>query len=339
MWRRKPWLRPTVDSLGEGGQAPIFRVIDLEATTGHCQTIRDLINDPRRRFALLKEPPIWFQVCVSLDTIEDCELAFAEFKPAMPASLGGRYLFVHGLLQCLFIQQDALSHLASALAIAETYTKNPRLVEIREIRNDVTGHPTRRDRRGRKLSFHSISRSSIGSSDLQVLSDYEDGSTQIRDIDLTNLIEDQRSFAAVLLQHVVEAMEAADAAHRKEFKMVRLIDLFAPTQHALEQIHEGISKPGFASMGKWGIDQLRLVRSSLANALVERGTGVEAYEGLKDHYDRLEYPLNQLQAYFEKLADGEIRVPEMAEIVASYVGNEFASLRGVAKELDDDYAR
>lgn len=41
--------------------------------------IRDLINEPRTQYALLKKKDLWEQLCSSLDVMGDTELAIAAF--------------------------------------------------------------------------------------------------------------------------------------------------------------------------------------------------------------------------------------------------------------------
>src|SRR5467141_3778716 len=96
--------------------------------------IRDLVNAPRKQVALLKERSRWLQLCSSLDVIGDTELALeAHMCEVLPEGWGTSYLIVYGALQALFLQQDALFHLAEALTLPEPLDKYPRLREIREI--------------------------------------------------------------------------------------------------------------------------------------------------------------------------------------------------------------
>src|SRR5205823_10451654 len=56
--------------------------------------------------------------------------------------LGKLYLHAYGLLQALFVQQDALAHAAEAIGLE--YQLPDELKPIRKIRNDAVGHPTKR---------------------------------------------------------------------------------------------------------------------------------------------------------------------------------------------------
>ncbi len=63
----------------------------------------------------------------------------------------------------MFVQQDAISHLAEALGIE--YTPDPLLARIREIRNSSIGHPTKR--KG-GVEFNFISRITMNKSGFQL---------------------------------------------------------------------------------------------------------------------------------------------------------------------------
>ena len=78
--------------------------------------IRDSINKPRKQFQLLSNLVSWNKLCASMDTIEDSELAIDNYikLPSFDGFTGG-YLFIYGLLQALYLQQDAVNHLSQAL--------------------------------------------------------------------------------------------------------------------------------------------------------------------------------------------------------------------------------
>ena len=53
----------------------------------------------------------WSKLCSSLDVIGDTAQAFDSYlKIDEPESLGEKYLNIYGVLQALFIQQDAVTH-------------------------------------------------------------------------------------------------------------------------------------------------------------------------------------------------------------------------------------
>ena len=121
--------------------------------------IRDLINNPRKQYQLLQNSTSWNQLCSSLDVIGDTELAIDSYiDKQYPNDDGSKYLLVYGILQCLFLQQYAVKHMAEALGIE--YVSDSLLKYIKDIRNKSVGHPTNK-RNGKDQTSHFISRISL----------------------------------------------------------------------------------------------------------------------------------------------------------------------------------
>ena len=107
--------------------------------------IRDFINSPRKQYELLSDSFFWNMLCASMDTIEDSQLAIESYEklPSFDGFTGG-YLYIYGLLQALYLQQNTVNHLSQSLFKKRIDFKNhyPELFKIREMRNDTIGHPT-----------------------------------------------------------------------------------------------------------------------------------------------------------------------------------------------------
>ena len=74
--------------------------------------VREHINTHRYQKVLISELDNWNQICSSLDTLGDTGLALQSyFKSEYPDETGLSYIYTYGLLQALFIQQDAMNHL------------------------------------------------------------------------------------------------------------------------------------------------------------------------------------------------------------------------------------
>ena len=132
--------------------------------------IRDIINNPRRQYVLLQNSAVWNMLCSCLDVIGDTELAFdASLRKRGVEDNGEKYLLVYGALQALFIQQDAVRNLTEALNIS--YTPDPLLEHIREIRNDSIGHPTKRGG-GSGKAFNFIVRMSLSQHGFTLMTTY-----------------------------------------------------------------------------------------------------------------------------------------------------------------------
>ena len=98
--------------------------------------IRDYINDPRKQFELFQNEKKWNQLCASMDVIEDTQLAIgAYFKLESFDAYKGGYLYLYGILQAFFMQQDAVSSLNYSLFNKNIDFKKdfPELYSIREL--------------------------------------------------------------------------------------------------------------------------------------------------------------------------------------------------------------
>src|SRR4030042_3035139 len=130
----------------------------------------------------------WNMLCSCLDTIKDTELAIGAYEQSnKPSPVGAALLLVYGALQALFIQQDAVENLCQAIDLA--YVRDKLLTDIREIRNDSTGHPTKRGR-GKGRAYNFIGRSSITKAGFDLMTTYPDNRSPLfRHASIESLIE------------------------------------------------------------------------------------------------------------------------------------------------------
>ena len=83
------------------------------------ESVRKHINTTRYQTDLLQNLDVWNQICSSLDTIGDTIYSIEDYLPLeYPESTGLKYIYTCGILQSLFIQQDAVRHLAEAFELS-----------------------------------------------------------------------------------------------------------------------------------------------------------------------------------------------------------------------------
>ena len=88
----------------------------METIAEVSRFIRDYGQDPRHIQNLQVVRFTWHQLWAALDVIEDTELAIeAYLQSKYPTDIGERYLRLYGLLQVLFVQQDAMRHVIEAI--------------------------------------------------------------------------------------------------------------------------------------------------------------------------------------------------------------------------------
>ena len=246
----------------------------------YTQEIRKFINNPRKQFNLLKNHKFWNQLCSSLDVIEDSDLAInAYIDTEFAKDDGEKYLKLYGLLQALFLQQDAVTNLCESLELKNNLIANSKLREIRDIRNDSIGHPTKR---GNYKSYHFISRITITKSGFQLISDYENSKTIFRDILVIDLIKEQRKFLSKILKKSIKVLKAEEKAHKEKFKMEKLETVFPNTlSYYIEKIFENIGKLDRAKLGLRHIRLVKKVMDKLKESLQKRGIEIGTYDSIK----------------------------------------------------------
>lgn len=306
--------------------------------------IRDLINEPRKKHLLMRQGYLWIQLCTALDMIGDTQLAIDSFPISSAVKdYGALYLSIYGLLQACFLQQDAIKHLCEALGLEDSYKDHPRLVEIRELRNDAVGHPTKRNPKP-PHRYCSISRISMSSVGFQMLTE-EDGASEFGFISLPDVIADQRTFIRKLLASILAKLHRELQEHREQFKMEKLINCFPDTMgYAFEKLSQGVyeSRPemvAHAHMGLWGLSHIRNTLTCIQDALERRGLEVSSYPGIDAFYDEIQHPIDNLEAFLNaKKAGGEGPIDgKTASIFVSFLRAEMDKLKVMAREIDEDY--
>ena len=304
--------------------------------------IRELINRPRKQYALLQDEAMWAMLCSSMDTIEDTELCFDAFltEDIDRAEDGVKYVFVYGTLQALFVQQDAVQNFHEALfheALNLPYTQNLSLKNIRDIRNDSVGHPTKRSG-GQSYNF--ISRITLGSHGFQLMTiDRDCPQPRFKNVNVRELIATQRDVLVDVLDNVIKTLENEEMEHRKKFAGKKLSDAFHLTSYFLSKIFEAILNPKstHAVLDAGHVDEILESIKAFKDGLKDREI-LEAYEGVTHTLELVDYPLQELRTYFRNRAETHIKEKD-AYIFAHFVRMQIQNLRQIAREIDEEYSQ
>jgi len=162
--------------------------MELSAVYKCMEELREVVNSRDVLEELTKDQRKRQQLWASMDVIEDTDAAIAAYQRLQDVrDEGCLYLIVYGILQVLFVQQDAIRHTAEAVGF--DYECPPELHQIREIRNCAIGHPTKRERKDRE-SF-GIIRGSLSHEGFTLYRfDYEHDMPSV-DVNLPKLIDEQ----------------------------------------------------------------------------------------------------------------------------------------------------
>ena len=282
-------------------------------------------------------------LCSSLDVIGDTELAIEAYSRGGRGSsknrnanhlidTGNLYIILYGILQVLFVQQDAVAHLAEALGL--TYVPETVLKSIRETRNDVTGHPTKR---GSGTAFNFVSRGTLSPAGCTLLTMRRDGSIDHKHIDVRVMINAQRGAVVTALTSILAKLKEDEIDHRNRFREKRLADAFPET---LNYYHEKISEAiGGAKPGPFGAGLLQEIAGYIEkfkDGLRERGS-LDAYDSITFELERLGYPIAELLKFLSLAQDSKLNSKD-AVIFHSFIYNQLKHLIAIGKEIDDEYA-
>ncbi len=314
--------------------------------TESLNLIRSIINKPRIHHQYFQNKETFFQLCSSMDAIADTENSISAYPLGKElekqiTDKGTIYLLIYGLLQSMFLQQDAVINLAEAIGSPLNLKDYPKLVNVREIRNNSIGHPTKRGK-SKKLSFHFINYRSVKLSGFRLMSSKAKQETEFKDIDISELISDQRYSISCMLKKMIDFLKRTDKEHREKFKMKKLVDILQYTiGYPFEKFNEGIRRESHKELAK-GLFEEYIVNTieKFTIALNERGIEKETYDNLGVTLDNLEYPVKKLTRYFAESPDvGENVIDDKtAKIFIFYLRHQFIDLIKTASVIDEEYA-
>jgi hypothetical protein len=309
--------------------------------------IRDFLQRPRRLDPLLRDKPNWNMLASAFDTVADTEMAIQTYE-TLDASpdLGVRYLHIYGLLQALYVQQDAIESMVRALApnAVPQYRieQEPEANEVRKVRNKAIGHPTKdgdawKSKDGKQMAYH-IVQHSVCKGGFTLLTAFQDGDHTFTDHSIPELIDKNRTAVARVLQRIMDKLETAEREHRNMFKDEKLADIFAATlDYYFEKIYSGTDEPkgGDGAFAKIHVDLIARQIQTLREALEKRGL-LNRSSNYEYELAEVEYPIAQLQHYFD--GQGSLKDHRAADIFVFFVRDRIRKLERMAQELDAEYS-
>ncbi len=142
---------------------------------------------------------------VCLDTIGDTLMGVKDYLNSdIKYGSGFNYLCIYGVLQMLFVQQDAVGHLYGCLR--DGYAPQEELTQIRNVRNLIVGHPT--DKKINKISHYAeIIRMTLEKYSFTSLVEDEKGNFESKNYDVIDLIKTQFFHVNNELENIKKIME------------------------------------------------------------------------------------------------------------------------------------
>ncbi len=296
--------------------------------------IRDLVNRPWKQQGLLENRTKWNKLCASMDVIGDTQIAINSYfsLPGFKAENGG-YLFLYGLLQAFFLQQDAINHLSEALFDKPINWKTdyPDIYLVRELRNDSIGHPTKR---GKDESFHFIARYSVSKGHFRLMSHYSKTNTsEFNDIDIHELRTKQENSVIKILDTAIDLMEKEYDDHKSKFANAKLSDLIPETlSYSIGKVYEGIYND--YPLAEMNFAQIKRTIDVIKNEVIKRYGKLSALQGLNDVIRRIDYILQKVEGWIK---NKQLLNNDDAEVFLDSFSDRFKELEEMLTEIDDEF--
>lgn len=307
-------------------------------------SVREVVNDPGMEHMFMDSTVRRYWIACCMDTVEDAQVAVEAYRRLEPsregADKGNLYLVVYGVLQAMFLQQDALSNLASALNFPYEIDSYPGLKETREVRNQIVGHPTSYKRKG-KESYFAINRRSLSLDSFKVLEFTDQGQRQMLQIDIRKTLSDNEALVRQALEELKGKLENDIREQKAKFRDRPLSQLFSSSiGYQFEKIRGGISNSGVSDrdLAIAAVEALGDLLDDFRKALTDRGRAPEEYPGVDVVWSEFQCPMREIRAFFSD-ADAEIQRPdpEATRIFAWFVQSKLDELRQLSREIDEYY--
>lgn len=303
-------------------------IIDL------CNTLNRAIHEPLyHNFYNIPNELKYNQTFTSIDLIEDSQIAIEEFESAESLEKQGRStLLIYGLLQSLFLQQDGLYHLYKC--VVDENIKQTDFFEIfsfdkdiREVRNDIAGHPTNR----KNTEFYFIAKGPI-SKDRFTYAGYTPTFRKV-EVDLKTFILKQKEFTKNVLQKVQENISKKIEMKKGEHKNKSLKEMIVGADRNILLIYRGIRDDKRNFQGEWGISGLKSAIDEIREELNKR-YNQNLPSGISESFRLIDYIMHRFNQWWN---DNTLLGNNDAEIFLDSLENQLKELEKMLIEIDKKF--
>ncbi len=272
----------------------------------------------------------------ALDLIGDTEFAIDEFS-SMYKSGRLDYLSVYGLLQALQTQQDVVSELCKAIPIPESSIKSD-LEDIRRMRaltaaHPINPHPDNKQDNAARTGI--ISRSHLLNGKFGYMTTFDDGRpSEFKEVDLTEPIERQLEYVAAELGRVRDELIRRKEEHYKEFRSVKLADVFHLSSNwMMGHVEEAVTEKDKRPIALANLQTIEDYLQRYTNLLRERGKRHENHV-----MNSVQPSLHCIKRLKKYLGGRKTNISKAdAEIFADWVRSKLQEIQHYAEVIDRDY--
>ena len=299
-----------------------------------CNSLNEAIHEPLyHNFYNAANELQYNQAFTSIDLIEDSQIAIEEFGRVQSLGKEGRStLLIYGLLQSLFLQQDGLYHLYKCVVDnkskqtdffdAFSFDKN-----IREVRNDIAGHPTNR----KSTEFYFIAKGPV-SKERFTYAGYTPAFRKV-EVDLKTFISKQSEFTINVLQAILDEILKKIEMKKGEHKNKSLKEMIVGADRNIQLIYRGIRDQERNFQGEWGISG---VKNALDEIRVELNTRYNENlpSGIAEAFRLTDYIIHRFNEWW---TENNLLGNNDAEIFLDSLGKQLDELKEMLIEIDEEF--
>lgn len=299
-----------------------------------CNSLNKAIHEPLyHNFYNIPNELKYNQTFTSIDLIEDSQIAIEEFESAESLEKQGRStLLIYGLLQSLFLQQDGLYHLYKC--VVDENIKQPDFFDIfsfdkniREVRNDIAGHPTNR----KNTEFYFIAKGPI-SKDRFTYAGYTPTFRTV-EVDLKTFITKQLEFTINVLQTVEKNILNKIEMKKGEHKDKSLKEMIVGADRNIQLIYRGIRDEERNFQGEWGISGLMDAIDEIRKELNIR-YNENLPSGISEAFRLIDYIIHRFNQWWtERTLLGN----DDAEIFLDSLEKQLSEFKKMLLEIDQEF--
>lgn len=250
--------------------------------------IRKHINRTKKQSEILPFRLRWNKLTSALNVLEDTSWAVEYYLEAdYPKDVKGKYLFLYGLLQALYVQQDAVRSIYFGLFDKELKkgisSHIQKALKVRNLRNDTIGHPTDLGESTKKeLDLKQVYSISIAQFSMTKESFYyckynakDRSNDSIENVNVMQAIEDNAKCINDILQRVVNDLDKEFKEYIEKHRDRKMADIFNTLHYAEEKaLLDDV-------MQSWGYNATKEMVTKCEEELKKRYGSVEVVESFK----------------------------------------------------------
>lgn len=292
-----------------------------------------------------KQDGYWDKLFAAIDTIEDTCLAIENFqKDPNNCFILNPYLSTYGILQALFIQQDAVNFLNVSLFGENKkiiwHKSYPDLDNIRKLRNETIGHPIEAKQKGKQskyakdeISSCTIDRSSLSKNGFSYIL-WMHSKTEKKSINFTKIIELQNKNLSQELENILKGLQNEERQHKLKFKNENLSDLLSDKSLYQVNLIYGVSWndhlawPSFEHF----FDQYKKIRNGIENRYGKFGNSLRL-PGTAEVIKKLDYIFSKIEIFKNTQQFNE----QEFEIYVDALDTSLKELKDHLQEIDNEF--